>query len=344
MDSNTLNLLAYQKLLIVSPEGWDTDAFALYKENASKTDATEEEIMLGWKDGLAMAKETMPKMWEAYQRTLGKKVNYPRIPWDKVVFKKGAEDGNSYRLEFDIDGREIIIECSDIEIFSSDFISRKMILYSRKMVDCPYLTKSGKQNWLPGVVLPWLDHMDMAHAERENKSDQIIDLIRDFASKPIWKETFDKAFNQSREPVREGDTVYMPFSGLKAFVRKSLGADAGERYLTTVLLRTGAMKVKKGKNGNVFYSLNYDQLEGIAPSGAGIGEDNTDPKGSEGGFDKQWKGLADGVREEERTRHETKDRLASGSAEGETMDNDNSRGGVPLSESETGDEPDGIPF
>ena len=71
------------------------------------------------------------------------------------------------------------------------------------MVDCPYLTKSGKQNWLTGAVLPWLDNMDMAHAERESRSDLIKDAIFDFASKPIWHETFKGAFNQTREPVRE---------------------------------------------------------------------------------------------------------------------------------------------
>ena len=78
MDSNILNSLAYQKLDSVNPLSWDTDAFSLYSETARKAGATEEEIQLGWKDGLAMVKVSMPKKWEEYQRSLGKKSTYPK--------------------------------------------------------------------------------------------------------------------------------------------------------------------------------------------------------------------------------------------------------------------------
>ena len=123
-----------------------------------------------------------------------------------------------------------------------------------------------------------------------------------------------------------------------------MGADTGDRYLSTVLLRLGARKVKKGKGCNMFYALNYDQLEGIAPSGAGIGEDHPDLKGGEGGFSKQWESLDNSIRKKEHTGHETEDGLVTGGAEGAAADLDNPRGGVPLSESETGDKPLKIPF
>ena len=196
-----------------------------------------------------------------------------KIPWEDVKFIRGQEHGHVYRLEFEIAGQEIIIKCSDVEIFNADFVLRKMQLATRKLIDCPYTGKHGKQNWLPGAVFPWLEQISTQHAKQENRSDIIRDLIRDFASKPIWKESFDGAFNQTRDPVKEDSTIFMPFGGLKAFVRKAMGADTGERFLTTVLLRMNARKIKKGTGRNIFYALNYDQLEDTTTGDAGIGEE-----------------------------------------------------------------------
>ncbi len=202
--------------------------------------------------------------------------HYDKIAWEDVKFVRGAYDGHLYRLEFTVAERKVVIHCSDIQIINADFILGKMEFAARKIIDCPF---KDKQRWKLKVVFPWLEHISMSHAERESKSDVIQDIIRDFASKPIWKETYDKAFYQTRDPVREDQTIFMPFSGLKAYVRRSMGADTGDRFITTTLYRMGANKVRRGKNNNTFYALNYDQLENPTPSGTGIGENNADSKG-----------------------------------------------------------------
>jgi hypothetical protein len=204
-----------------------------------------------------------------------------KILWEDVKFIRGQDHGHSYRLEFIIAGQEIIIKCSDVEILSADCILRKMQLATRKLIECPYTGKHGKQNWLPRAVFPWLEQISMQHAKQENRSDVIRDFIRDFASKPIWKETFDSAFSQTRDPVREDNTIFIPFGGLRTYVRKMAGTDTGERYLTTVLLNMNARRVRKGKDRSIFYALNYDQLENTALGSAGIGKDNLTETGSE---------------------------------------------------------------
>ena len=216
-----------------------------------------------------------------YEGRVVKSEDLSKIAWEDVKFIRGVHTGNSYRLEFTIAGQKIIIKCSEVEILNADSILTKMQLASRKLIECPYTGKHGKQNWMQHVVFKWLELIDTGHTESENRSDQVIDLIRDFASKPIWHETFAGAFNQTREPVREDQTIFLPFSGLRTYVRKIMGADTGDRYLSTVLLRLGARRVKKGKGCNMFYALNYDQLEDNPSSGAGVGKDNSADRGNE---------------------------------------------------------------
>ncbi len=204
-----------------------------------------------------------------------------KIVWEDIKFIRGAHSGNSYRLEFIVAGQKIIIKCSEIEILNADSVLTKMQLASRKLIDCPYTGKHRKEDWMHRVVFKWLELIDNRSTEKGDRSDQIVDLIVDYASKPIWKETFNGAFNQTRDPIREDQTVFLPFSGLRIFVRKTMGADTGDRFLSTVLTRMGARKVRKGKGKNMFFALNYDQLEGIAPSGAGKLENNPTDSGSE---------------------------------------------------------------
>lgn len=190
------------------------------------------------------------------------KTEHPnKISWDEVRFIRGVHQDRMYRLEFSIAGQEVMIRCSEDEILNVNTVLTKMQLVARKLIDCPYIGKHEKKNWLPGAVFLWLDKIAKQGDKYGENTESVKRVIKDYSSKSISGKASDRPYNQSKDSVQEDQTVFMPFRGLINFVRKNIGADIGERYLIKILVSMGARRVKKGKNSNIFYALNYDEFQ-----------------------------------------------------------------------------------
>lgn len=258
MSDQTLSQYAFSLLSKVDPNLWDSLVYQSFVRRAKEDNHTKEDAENEWQDALDLAKKLLSASWQKYEKLKGIVVHYTALPWESVKLTGGTSDGETYILNFDVDGRDVFITCKDSELENPAFVLRKLQFSSARLIDCPYITKQGQKNWLPSVVFPWLNSIKMDLTIKENPVFNVEDAIIDYASKPIWKERLGAlAFEQTREPVIDGDTVYIPAMGCYDYVRKAVGAEHGPRFMQIALKRLGAVKRQKGDSRRRFWAVNW---------------------------------------------------------------------------------------
>lgn len=283
-DNQILIQLAISKLSGTKPKGWDTDARELYLAVArtSQGHASSDEIEAAWRDGLAHMREKAKDEWDTYAKSVGKPEDVTAVPWSKVELVKGQSDGDSFILHFLVDGMPCIIECTDIQLLDADFMLRKLVMYTRKDVACPYLGRKQIESWRRNVVLKWLHSDAWKHTERQTMSEQMDDLIREYCANTVAVETGDDVWRQLKRPVLESGHIFVPFSGLQEFVAKHVGNDPSKKVIKNSLARLGFNTKLKGSRRLQYHSITSEKLyaQDIDPGETGIGEINTNREDS----------------------------------------------------------------
>ena len=323
METRILQLIGYDKLVDTNPKIWDKDAFSLYKKDAVAAGATEQEIKNGWKDALAMAKESIPKQWEEYMGLRGVVQIKNSISWEDVHFLGGHSNGDVYFLRLKVGEKVCAIECTDVQLMDVEHIVRKLQFYTVQLIDCPYRSRGMKKNWLPAVIFNWLNSDKMVTSERELTTDNVRDAIYDFAIRPIDASAVPKPWDQIKNAVVEDDIVYLPYTGLRDHVKQITGKEVNTKYTTHVLADMGFERIRRGKERKRFYFIPYDKLS-HKNSETRVGEDPETPEGSQGGSYSAWNGAFNDVREEERDGHEVSDGLDDARRDGKTEHTDDS--------------------
>jgi hypothetical protein len=285
----------------------------------------------------------MPKQWDEYLKSKGEKVVIESVSWDKVRFLGGTEDGDFFSLFFDIDGVKVELECGDAQLEDPKWVIRKLIFRSRKLIDCPYNTQRSRQNWMPAVVLKWLQSMDIIHVKRENLVDSARDAIIDFALRPLDYEVLTKPWDQIKDPIKKDNRVYIPFTGLSRYVTHITGRDLSRNFLTSALSQIGAQRTRQGKGNKVFYCIPYENLISQS-SETGVGKDDRASEGSEDVSFSGWDGSPIDVREEERDATEGENGMVKRRYKKTADDPDVTLSGLASLETEKRNKPDEIPF
>lgn len=341
MTSEDLIAGAVSKMRKEDPYKWDSNVLDWIHQSAAVYEIDEKEVPRIWREAKKKVEASYPDLWVRYEKTVGLQIDFTPIPWEEIRFIKGTEDGENYSLMFDVAGTIVTIECDYMKLKTPDYILDRLEFGSKKLIDCPYTLKRNKSKWKAGVVFRWLEKSTMRHADNVSRYDTLMDIIYDFASKPIWKSPHEDIFSQSREPIKDGDTIFIPITGLRKYVQKQLGRDTADKFIIHALLEVGAKGTRKGRKRNTFYAINEEDLATIRPRER---EDDKNPIRSEGYAPSGWDGFSDSVRKEEHTGLPAEDGLAIAIADGSPTHNDDSRGSVQLSESDEGEQLDELPF
>lgn len=308
-DLGVLSKIAISKLNSIKPKGWDTDARELFDSvvTHSHPDVDKDVIEGAWRDGLAYMRENHKDEWDVYVKAAKRPQDAAAIPWDKVTLTKGQADGDSFELYFDVDGLTCVIECTDVQLLDPAFIQRKLVMYTRKDVNCPYLGKKQLEAWRRNVVLPWLKSDVFKHVERETMAQVVESLIREYCGDTVAAETGPEVWQQLKRSVLDKGVVYVPFSGLQEFIGRRAGSDPTKKTIKNSLARLGFNVVKKGKSALRFHSINASEIyeEDANPGEAWGGE--IDTHRADGGTDTPSgrTGILDQLRAEERDGFET---------------------------------------
>lgn len=295
--------IALSKLRSTRPEAWDFNAYSLYKMGAATAfpQAEEPETEAAWRDALATMRDTSRTEWDEYAR-FKKDGSSTSLPWDKVQLVKGQADGDTFELFFDVDGIMCVIECSDVQLLDPAFIQRKLVMYTRKDVVCPYLGKKKQEAWRRDVVIPWLKSDKFRLTERETAGDVITALIQEYCAETLAVETGPEVWQQVKRPILENGIIYVPFSGLQSFIGRRIGNEPAKKSIKNILNRLGFVVTKKGKARLRFHSITTEKLYEKDPDSGetGSGQINPDSGGSEGGARSGRVSILDELREEER--------------------------------------------
>lgn len=295
--------IALTKLRSTRPEAWDFNALQLYNVGAETAfpGSNKDERDAAWRDALAVMRDTAKTEWDEYAR-FKKDGALTSLPWDKVTLVKGQADGDTFELFFDVDGARCVIECSDVQLLDPSYVQRKLVMYTRKDVVCPYLGKKKIEAWRRDVVIPWLKSEKFRHTERETAGDVITALIQEYCSETMAAETGPEVWRQVKRPILEDGTVYVPFAGLQSFIGRRIGNEPAKKSVKNILNRIGFTVVMKGKARLRFHSITTEKLyEKDFDSGeTGGGKIDEDRSGSKGGAPKGRISLLDELREEER--------------------------------------------
>lgn len=333
-DNQILIRLAIAKLQGTKPKGWETDARELFESvvSVSYPNTTKEAREAAWRDGLSYMKDHHRDEWDTFVKAMKRPEDLAAIPWSKVVLERGQADGDNFTLRFDVDGMKCVIECTDVQLLDADYILRKLVMYTRKDVECPYLGRKQIEAWRRNVVLPWLKSDAFRHIERQTIGDLVDDLIREYCTNTVAAETGPDVWLQLKRAILDNNVIYVPFSGLQEFVGKRAGNDPSKRMIKNALARLGFNEVKKGKRALRFHTISIKELYGddiemdetndnayekdTDIGQAGSGQIHTDrPDGiqpPQSGTD----GVLDLIRQEEHSRPETKN--GNGTAPPET--------------------------
>lgn len=306
-EQGALLKAAISKLTGSKPKAWDTDARDLFETvaHAMHADISAETIEATWRDAMAYMRENAKDEWDQYAR-FTKKTDMVGVSWDKVKLVKGQSDGDSFTLHFDVDGIPCVVECTDVQLLDPSFIQRKLVMYTRKDVSCPYLGKKQLEAWRRNVVIPWLKGDAFMHTERQTMGDMVDDLVREFCANTVAANDDGSSWLQLKRSVADKGIIYVPFSGLQEFIGKHAGDAPTKKIVKNSLVRLGFTEVKKGRRALRFHALPSNKLyEEIDSGEAGGGKIDTD---SEQGSDMPAGGgprLLDKLREEKRERSET---------------------------------------
>lgn len=306
VDLTVLTKVAINKLTGTKPKGWDTDARELFESvaRASHPDATAEQLEAAWRDGLTHMRENFKDEWDMYAKASKRPGDMTAIPWKSVELVKGQSDGDSFTLHFNVDGLPCVIECSDVQLLDADFILRKLVMYTRKDVACPFLGRKQVESWRRNVVIPWLKSDAFKHTERQTMGDMVDDLIREYCANTVAANEDGSSWLQLKRAVADKNVVYVPFSGLQEFIGKHAGDNPTKKVVKNALSRLGFNEVKKGKRALRFHSIPMQALygENIDPSETGGGKIDTHSDGSESMPAIGGESIFDKLREEERDR------------------------------------------
>ena len=340
---DTLVAIGYQKFQVMSPKVWDTEAYTSFVNDSKKTGADDSAIAAAWKDVLAMARATLPKLYTEYEQTKNLDTEEDDIQWEGVEFQQGTNDGDTFLMIVNVGGERCEIECSAEQFCDVDFIIRKLEFQAIRTINCPYQSRRLKGNWKKAVVFKWLKHPNMIRSSRENISGAVHDAVLDYARRPIDAAALTKPWDQSFDAVREREFVYLPYNGLAAHVKKLTGRDISRSYITNVLSQLHAEVRKKGGGCNRFYAINYDKIV-PANSEARLREAHSADSGSTGSAFPGWNGFSDNLREEEHGTHGAEDGLVVEGKTGSPKDTNAPLGSVAPSKAKKTGEPDEIPF
>lgn len=314
VEHSVLLKTAIGKLTGAKPKAWDTDARDLFNATARtmQPDVSDATLEATWRDAMAHMRDNARDEWDQYAR-LTKRSDMVGVGWDKVRLVKGQADGDSFELIFDVDGEPCVIECTDVQLLDPSFIQRKLVMYTRKDVSCPYLGKKQLEAWRRNVVLPWLKSDAFKHVERETMTSTVESLVREFCSDTVAAETGPEVWLQMKRPVLEAENVYAPFPGLQDFIARRAGNDATKKMIKNTLARLGFVVTKKGKMRLRFHSILVKELyeddslteatyddETSHTREAGGGEVNEDRAGSQPRADERRNSILDQLRSEER--------------------------------------------
>lgn len=295
--------IALTKLRSTRPEAWDFNALSLYNMGAETAfpESTKDEKEAAWRDALAVMRDTSKTEWDEYAR-FKKDGSATSLPWDKVKLIKGQADGDTFELFFDVDGIMCVIECSDVQLLDPAYIQRKLVMYTRKDVVCPYLGKKKLEAWRRDVVIPWLKSKDFRLTERETVGNLITALIQEYCSETLAAETGPEVWLQVKRPILENGMIYVPFAGLQSFISRRIGNEPAKKSVKNILDRLGFNVVKKGKIRLRFHSITMQKLydKDFDPGETGSGQVDTDSSVDEGSASKGRNSLLDELREEER--------------------------------------------
>jgi hypothetical protein len=325
-DFSVISKIAISKLSGMKPKGWDTDARKLFESVSRESfpDVDSETLEAAWREGMAHMRENYKDEWDAYTRHAKRPHEANAVPWDRVTLVKGQADGDTFELYFDVDGKPCVIECTDAQLLDPAFIQRKLVMYTQKDVNCPYLGKKQVEAWRRNIVIPWLTSSAFTNIARETISDAVEALIREYCSDTVTAETGPEVWLQLKRPIVERQSVYVPFSGLQDFIAKRSGNDPSKKAVKNTLSRMGFVVVKKGKSRLRFHSLPLTDLyeENVDPGEAGSGEVDSDRTGSEPETPKRRDSVLDELRAQERDRSETEsgERSSTSETSGTTPD------------------------
>jgi hypothetical protein len=295
--------IALTKLRSTRPEAWDFNALSLYNVGAETAfpESTKDDREAAWRDALAVMRDTAKTEWDEYAR-FKKDGSATSLPWDKVKLVKGQADGDTFELFFDVDGIMCVIECSDVQLLDPSYIQRKLVMYTRKDVVCPYLGKKKLEAWRRDVVIPWLKSANFQLTDRETAGEVITSLIQEFCADSVAVETGQEVWQQVKRPILDAGMLYVPFSGLQSFVSRRVGGEPSKRSIKNILSRLGFNVVMKGKARLRFHSITMEKLyeKDTDPGQAGSGKIDKDSEGSERGALSGRVSILDQLREEER--------------------------------------------
>lgn len=303
VDRNILIKIAISKLEGTRPKHWETDARELYDTvvKASHPDITPDTANAAWRDAMAYMRDNHKDDWDAYVKHQKRPQDANATPWEKVKLVKGQADGDSFTLTFEVDGETCVIECTDVQLLDPQFILRKLVMYTRKDVACPYTNKKQLEAWRRDVVIPWLKLDFFNHVERQTLAEQVDDLIREFCANTMAGESSPAVWLQLKRAILEHGIIYVPFAGLHEFVMRHAGNDPTKKTVKNALSRLGFNECKKGRRALRFHSISVNKLyENIDPSETGGGEVNPDRTDGAGTLAAGQAGILDELRQEER--------------------------------------------
>lgn len=311
-----LTKIALGKLSSCKPKTWDTDARELYERAArlANPEASEDLLEGAWRDALIQMRDNSRDEWDAYVKFNKRPQDASAVPWDKVKLISGQADGDTFELRFLVDGMPCVVECTDVQLLDASFILRKLVMYTRKDVACPYLGKKQVEAWRRNVVLDWLKSDAFRHVERETMGSVVENLIREYCANTITAESGPEVWKQLKHAILDKGVIYVPFAGLQDFVGRRAGNDPSKKSIKNALHRLGFNEVKKGRNALRFHSISSDSIYEETHSGeAGGGEVDPDSEDRRGNAGEGRDSVFNLIREEERTRSpaESGERAAS---------------------------------
>lgn len=307
-DLGVLTKIAISKLTGTKPKGWNTDARELFDSTVvhSHPDTPKDIIEAAWRDGMAHMRDNFKDEWDIYVKSVGRPQDANATSWDKVILLKGHADGDSFELHFDVDGEKCVIECTDAQLLDPGFIQRKLIMYTRKDVSCPYLGKKQLEAWRRNVVIPWLKSAAFQLIERETMSQNVENLVREYCADTIDAATGPDVWLQGKRAVHDAGFVYVPFPGLQDFIGKRSSNDPTKRTVKHTLSRLGFSVVMKGKSRLRFHCIATDKIyEKTDPSETGRGQIDADSSNSGEDSTSGRDSVLDFIRAQERERPET---------------------------------------
>lgn len=341
-----LKAAAIETMRGTDPTAWETIGRNSYLYGSAKgfPQATEKELDLGWREGLKEIEELFPKQYKAYLKNQGAQVDADDTQWEEVKLIKGSSNGDEATLTFMIRGKKVVVEGPISSLEDPGFVVRKMQVLALQPISCPYLASDKKKFWFKEVLLVWLKSSCSVVVAHRTNSETIEELVREYITKAKDITSDENAFLQVKSAVREGDAVYIPFSGCEKFVQGRMPGVKVGKSLSNVLQDKEGLKgmiKQKGKNKQRFYRI-YD--EDITTPEAGGGKDNASHHGSDENTAERWDGLSDDIREEERGGYQGEDGASTKGDEGASQDPNDPFSVLSVSPEGSVDASDPLPF